>query len=102
MVESPTRLSRVMYLESGVKLGRVDKIRVCVVWIARDGISEYKYKALNKINDMEAIVLGWERKYLTLNGCMILAKNFLMSLIVFTVLVVQVRKYEIKKIERLI
>ena len=84
------------------EIGRVNKMRICGVWLARETPLEYKLNVLNKIDDMEAIVRSWGRRSLTLNGRMILAKTFLLSQIVYQAQVISFGKKEIKKIEKLI
>ena len=70
--------------------------------MAREAPIEYRLNVTSRIEAMEAIVLSWGRRNLTLNGRMILAKTFLLSQIVFPAQAVLIQKKEIKKIERLI
>ena len=102
MSQSPIQTSRVVYLGKHYDLGRVDRIRLCGMWLATGGEEEYKLNVCNKINDMEAMVLSWGRRRVTLNGRMILAKTFLMSQIVFPAQLMNIRKKETKRIEKLI
>ena len=51
---------------------------------------------------MEATILSWGKRQLSLNGRMVLAKTFLLSQIVFPAQVLKIQKKEIKKIEKLI
>ena len=100
--QSPVRTSRVVYLGKQFELGRVDKIRLCGMWLATDEEEEYKLNVCNRIDDMEAIVLSWGRRRLTLNGRMVLAKIFLLSQIVFPAQIVLIKNKEVKRIEKLI
>ena len=102
LTDSPLVLSRVRYMDKVFEIGRVNKMRICGVWLARETQLEYKLNVLNKIDDMEAIVRSWGRRSLTLNGRMILAKTFLLSQIVYQAQVISFGKKEIKKIEKLI
>ena len=102
MDQSPILTSRVTYLGKQYDLGRVNRIRLCGMWMAHNEEEDYQLNVLNKIEDMESIVLGWGRRRLTLNGRMILAKTFLMSQIVFPAQIVQIKNKEVKKIEKLI
>ena len=102
MTQSPIQISRIEYLGQRYQLGRVEKIRLCGMWLASTEEEEYKLNVCNKINDMESIILSWSRRRVTLNGRMILAKTFLMSQIVFPAQIVQIKNKEVKRIEKLI
>ena len=93
---------RIRYLENSFDVGRVAKIRICGIWLAEDPQTEYKYNVLDKITAMESTVLGWGKRHLSFNGRMIVAKTFLLSLIVFPAQVITINRPEIKKIEKLI
>ena len=83
-------------------LGRVGQLKACGIWMAREAIVEYRLNVISRIEAMEATVLSWKRRQLSLNGKMILAKTFLLSLIVFPAQVVLIQRKEIKRIEKLI
>ena len=102
LIQSPIRASRVEYLGNHYILGRLDRIRLCGMWLAAAEAEDYQLNVLNRIDDMEAIVLSWGRRRVTLNGRMILAKTFLMSLIVFPAQFVKIRPKEVKRIEKLV
>ena len=101
-IESRYRISRIKYLNRHIEVGRVDRIRICGIWLARDTQAEYQVNVLDKIVAMESMVLSWGRRHLSMNGRMIIAKTFLLSLIVFPAQVVRINKPEVKKIEKLI
>ena len=101
-VQSPETLSRISYLDEQIEVGRVDRIRICGVWLSRDTRDEYRTNVLDKIMAMEAMITGWKNRHLSLNGKMIVAKTFLLSLLVFPAQVVRINKSEIKKVEKLI
>ena len=101
-IRSPNRVSNVRYLDQDYQLGRVERIRICGIWLAIDTALEYSLNIHDKIRAMESIVMSWGRRTLSMNGKMILAKTFLLSLIVFPAQVLTVHKKECKKIERLI
>ena len=101
-IRSPQNRSRISYLEKDYVLDRKEEIKMCGIWIARDEVREYKRNVLERIELMEAIIMGWGRRNLSLNGRMILAKTFLLSQIVFPAQVIKIQKKEIKKIEKLI
>ena len=102
LIVSPVVLSNIKYQDKEYALGRVDSIRICGIWLSESVEAEYKANVQERIEGMEATVSGWGRRNLSLNGRMILAKTFLLSLIVFPAQVVQIRGKEIKKIEKLI
>ena len=102
LIRSPMVSSTVRYLGKAIVIGRVEALKVCGIWLDRSPLEEYRANVLSRIEQMELIVMGWGRRHLTLNGRMILAKTFLLSLIVFPAQVVAIQKKEIKKIERLI
>ena len=99
---SPNTASRIRYLGRNYELGRVNQIRVCGIWLASDQELEYKNNVMDKIMIMESMILGWGRRYLSMNGRMIIAKSFLLSQIVFPAQSVRIKKAEVKRIERLI
>ena len=96
--QSPNRLNRVSYMGKDCNLGRVEAIRICGIWLAEATPVEYKHNVLDKITAMEAKVLGWGRRHLSLVGRMTIAKTFLLSLIVFPAQVVKINKPEIEKL----
>ena len=102
LIDSPYSRSRVAYLGKESILQRVEKIKICGVWLSRSQEDEYRLNVEEKVGAMENIVTGWGRRNLTINGRMILAKTFLLSLIVFPAQVFRIKKKEIKKIEKLI
>ena len=67
-VDSPHRHSRVRYLGKLDTLFRVEKIKICGVWLARAEEEEYRLNVIDKIGIMEKVVAGWGRRQLTLNG----------------------------------
>ena len=101
-VPSRNLASRINYLDKSYVLGRVDKIKVCGMWIATDDDDDYRLNVLDKLEAMEATVMRWGRRHVTMNGRMILAKTFLLSLVVFPAQFLQIKKKEIKRIEKLI
>ena len=102
IIRSPHGTSRIRYLDKDYQLDRVEQIRICGIWLTRDLEAEYQLNIMARIRSMEATVMGWGRRFLTMNGRMILAKTFLLSLIVFPAQALAIRKKESKKIERLI
>ena len=72
------------------------------MWLSREEAEEYRLNVTSRIEAMEAIVLSWGRRHLTMNGRMILAKTFLLSQIVFPAQVVELHRKDIKKIEKLL
>ena len=102
MSQSPIQISRIDYLGQQFQLGRVEKIRLCGLWLATGEEEEYKLNVCNRISEMESIVLSWSRRRVTLNGRMILAKTFLLSQIVFPAQIFQIKNKEVKRIEKLI
>ena len=76
---SQVRSSRVSYLGKIHEVGRVDKIKICGMTLASDDATEYQHNVLSRITAMENIVASWGRRFLSINGRMILAKSFLLS-----------------------
>ena len=101
-IPSRFRSSRISYMGQRYDLNRVDRIRICGIWLTSDEREEYKLNVMDRISIMESMVLSWGRRHLTMNGRMIIAKTFLMSQIVFPAQVLSIKKPEIKKIEKLI
>ena len=99
---SPHTLSRVAYMGKLYSVGRKDKIRACGIWLANNTEEEYQDNIVSRIKIMEATILSWGKRQLSLNGRMVLAKTFLLSQIVFPAQVLKIQKKEIKKIEKLI
>ena len=102
LIQSQNITSRVTYLAEQYELGRVDKIKVCGMWLTHVEEEEYSLNVTDKIRSMEDVILGWGRRHLTINGKMILAKTFLLSLVVFPAQMAKIRLKEIKRIEKLI
>jgi hypothetical protein len=102
LTDSQTTVSDVIYLGHNYALGRVNYIKVCGLWIGDSEEVVYERNVMQKIVLMEGIILSWRRRFLSLNGRMILAKVFLLSQIVFTAQACVIKVKEIKKIERLI
>ena len=101
-IQSRHVLSRITYMGQSTDLGRVDQIRICGIYLASEARAEYQKNVLDKISAMESMVLSWGRRHLSLNGRMIVAKTFLLSLIVFPAQTVRINKIEVKKIEKLV
>ena len=102
LIASPVQSTLVRYMGKDYLLGRKTEIRICGYWMAGDIEQEYKLNVLDKITKMESIISGWARRHLSLNGRMILAKTFVLSQIVFQAQVIEIRKREVKRIEKLI
>ena len=102
LIDSQYAHSRIRYLGKESTLLRVEAIRICGIWLSKDGDVQYSLNIEERIKGMEATVSRWGRRNLSINGRMILAKTFLLSVIVFPAQVFMIRKKEIKKIERLI
>jgi hypothetical protein len=102
LIDSPRTVSNVMYLGQNYALGRVDYVKVCGIWIGDNVNVVYERNVQDKIKIMEGIILSWRRRFLSLNGRMILAKVFVLSQIVFVAQACAIKPKEIKKIEHLI
>jgi hypothetical protein len=102
LTDSPRTVSNVLYLGQHYALGRVDYIKICGIWIGDNVNDVYERNVQEKIKIMEGIILSWRRRFLSLNGRMILAKVFVLSQIVFVAQACAIKPKEIKKIEHLI
>ena len=94
--------SRIAYLGRSHLLGRIDTIKICGLHLSRQEEVDYQLNVLDNITKMEMFVTSWMKRGLSLNGCMIAAKTFLLSQIVFQAQVLDIAVKEIKKIERLV
>ena len=101
-IQSPRSMSRIRYCGEHYDVGRVNRIRLCGMWMAQTDEDDYNLNVCDRIESMEEVIRSWGRRHLTLNGRMILAKTFVMSLIVFPAQIVQINKKEIRRIEKLI
>ena len=102
LILSQSNSNRITYMGLDYVLGRVDKMKVCGMCLAREAAIEYQSNVLSRIETMEGIVASWGRRNLTMNGRMVLAKTFLISQIVFPAQFTEIGTKEVKKIERLI
>ena len=85
----------IRYLGADHMLGRAAQITICGMCIATEEAVEYQQNVLARIDAMEGIITGWGRWQLTMNGCMLLAKSFLLSQIVFQAQFMQICNNEI-------
>jgi hypothetical protein len=73
LTESNITSNNIRYLGAGHVLNRLRAIRICGIWHSNDDDTEYESNVKDKIKTMESIVISWKRRFISMQGRMILA-----------------------------